>query len=122
MSAVMDGANPFGPGGMIDAAVPAGPGAQRIVVSTFSSGHGSCSQTISYTYAGGSAAPVVSVRKVGDACGSIDAPGTRTIPAARESVPEQAAPAVPTPSPAARTYRIDYRTPVRAPISQDQRG
>jgi hypothetical protein len=105
--------NPLFPGGAMNASIPGGQGVVReIVVSSFSSGGGSCRQTVTYSYAGASAQPQVSVQKVGDSCDALQRSDGKTLPVAapdRESPPVSASPA---PSTNQRVYRIKYRTPV----------
>jgi len=92
-------------------AVNAGPG--QMLISTFSSaGQGSCSETITYR-SDGAGAPVVSVRRVGDACGSGVPPTTGTIQAATPQAPPT--PATPSLTPRGRLYDIDYLAPPARP-------
>jgi hypothetical protein len=99
-------------------AMPAIPGGNgHLTVPTFSYGpgatdHGYCGQTVTYTFNGRNSEPAVQVQKVGTACGTLDLPSTRTVPAASEVAPRH------TPafgSPQARTYDITYRQPAAAP-------
>ncbi len=68
----MDGlaASPTPSPGLVDAALGAAPGsASQVVVTSFSGGRGVCGESVSYTYPGNGAAPLVSVRRIGDGCG-----------------------------------------------------
>ncbi len=76
------GTQPDGAGaGAVEAALGGMPGGSSVIVSSFSSGEGSCSQTVTYDDRGG-AAPVVQVRQSGDACGAFSRQGSGTVPAA----------------------------------------
>ena len=116
MRQVMDemrgmGASPgfIGPDGTLNVSMPGGQGVVReVVVSSFSSGTGSCSQTITYTYPGGAAQPQVAMHKVGDACGAVGRPDTQPLQVVQPPAPEQ--PAVPA-APTERIYHIKYRVP-----------
>jgi L-aminopeptidase/D-esterase-like protein len=91
----------------------AGPGS-TMVISSFSSGRGSCSRTISYEAQPGGATPIVHVQQTGNACGAMPAPNPRaTVPVA-EPEQEQVAPKPATPG-GTRLYQIDYRHKVRTP-------
>jgi hypothetical protein len=81
---------------MIEAAFGQGaalpPGAAQVVVTSFSNGHGSCSQTVTYSYSGRGAAPKVAVQRIGDACGALPQAGLRSIPAAAPQAAPKPAP------------------------------
>jgi hypothetical protein len=95
------------------AAPVAGPGS-TMVMSSFSSGQGSCSQTISYQAQPGGAAPIVHVQQTGNACGALPTPNPRaTVPVA-EPEQEQVVPKPTTPG-GTRIYQIDYRHKVAQP-------
>ncbi len=111
------------PAGMGLNGINPGPGS-TLVMSSFSSGQGSCSRTISYEGQPGGAAPIVHVQQSGNACGALPVMNPRaTVPVAE---PEQIAPerehVAPTPATPGGTqlYRIDYRHKVTAP--QTHRG
>jgi hypothetical protein len=76
-----------------------------VVVTSFSSGRGQCSQTVTYSYSVGGAKPQVAVHKVGDACGAIEMPQTRTIPAAQPAQPSPSGP---------RLLQVEYGHPAQA--------
>jgi hypothetical protein len=114
------GPDMFGANGTVTVAMPSlPPGANQVVVTTMSSGRGSCSQTVTYSYPGSGAQPQVAVRQVGDACGAIGAPTNRTVPAAESVAPERPDVAGPQPVPPTsqpsgrRTYDIDWRHPAQ---------
>jgi hypothetical protein len=67
-------------------------GASEMVVTSFSSGNGGCSQIVTYSYPGNGAQPKVAVQKVGDACGGMAQSPLRSIPA---TSPDNAQPAMP---------------------------
>jgi hypothetical protein len=79
-----------GPGQTIEVAMPPPGNGQvsRIYISSFSSGQGSCSQTLTYAYPGNGVAPVVKVHSTGDACGKAATDGSATLPTAH--VPQRA--------------------------------
>ena len=110
----MDAAVPFGAAGF-PAVMPqqAGLSGGTIVVSSFSSGHGTCSRTV--TYEGRpNAAPVVQVRQTGDACGALPPEGQPgTVPAALPDTKPEAAPE-PAVLNTPHLIRVDYRHPERA--------
>jgi hypothetical protein len=98
-------AMPFSPGGAANVALPQGAEPGQMFISTFSSGgRGSCSETVTYRMDGSGAQPQVAVRRVGDACGVVAAPGTRAVPAV---MPDE--PAVPVQPSDQKLYKIDYR-------------
>ncbi|HEY2131784.1 MAG TPA: hypothetical protein VGH36_02225 [Acetobacteraceae bacterium] len=71
-------------------------GASQMVITSFSSGNGGCSQTVTYSYPGNGAQPKVAVQKVGDACGGMVQSPLRSIPAAS---PDSDQPAMPRTAP-----------------------
>jgi hypothetical protein len=73
-----------GPGQTFEVAMPPGGTGQvsRIYISAFSSGRGSCSQTVTYAYPGNGVAPQIEVHSTGDACGKAAVGGSAAIPAA----------------------------------------
>jgi hypothetical protein len=92
-----------GSGQSIEAAMPPGNGqVSRIYISSFSSGRGSCSETVTYAWPGNGVAPKVAVRQIGDACSKPATGGTAVIPATR----------VPQP-PSDATKLIEVSTPVQ---------
>jgi hypothetical protein len=99
-----------GPGPAIEAAMPDLPPGQvsGVVVTSVTSGAGSCSRTVYYSSSGPGAEPRVTVKTSGDACGApppVDEPpvpsGVTPLPRARPgapriieaSIPDQASPA-----------------------------
>lgn len=116
----MDAFAPDAPSGM-PAFVADAPGtATRIIVSSFSSGRGSCTETISYDDSGAGGQPHVTTRRVGDACAPGASPGLRSIPASQPDAaptlpatqqvsPEQAAP--PAAFGTGKLYRVKARVP-----------
>jgi hypothetical protein len=108
--------------GMIEAALGAALGtapgtASQVVVTSFSAGNGTCSQTVTYAYPGNGAAPWIAVRSTGDACGTMAAP-TQPVPAAAPAAPEQPAPRVAPDG--SRLIQVDYPHP--APAHHRLRG
>jgi len=67
-----------------------------VVVTSFSTGHGTCSQTITYGNPGNGGQPTVKVSSSGDACGQIGASApveiTQPVPAPQQVLPTPAAP------------------------------
>jgi hypothetical protein len=95
-----------GPGPAIEAAMPGLPPGQvsGVVVTSVTSGAGSCSRTVFYSNPGTGAEPRVTVKTSGDACGAGESPvpsGVLPMPRARPgapriieaSIPAQASPA-----------------------------
>ena len=79
-----------GPGQTFEVAIPPGNGqVSRVFISSFSSGQGSCSETVTYAWPSNGGAPKVEARAVGTACGSTANGGTAVMPAVR---PERPAP------------------------------
>ena len=60
-----------------------------VVMTSVSTGNGTCSQTITYSYPGNGGAPVTKVSQSGDACGAL---GTRAPIGVTETLPAPAAP------------------------------
>lgn len=111
----------FAPSGIdrtIEAALRGAPSGQAgtVVVASFSSGRGgTCGETVSYTYPGSSAQPQVSVRRVGDACGTVQPPTSHLVPAALRGALQAAPPALqPRVSQGPHLIRVDYRHPAYA--------
>ncbi len=67
-----------------------------IVVTSISTGQGTCSQTITYRYPGNGGRPMVKVNSAGNACGAIRSSGpiemTHTMPTPRPVIPAPVAP------------------------------
>jgi hypothetical protein len=67
-----------------------------VVVTSISTGSGTCSQTITYGYPGNGGQPTVKVSSTGNACSALGAPGpigvTQVEPAPRPVIPAPAAP------------------------------
>ena len=115
-------------GGLTEAAirpdaVPPG-GETQVVVTSFSSGRGSCSRTVRYAYPGDGGRPAAAVQQVGDACGALPGPGADSVPVALPTAPErtlrpQAAPRPRMAPDGTRLIRADYRRPIpTAPRTQ----
>ncbi len=72
-----------------------GPGS-GVVITSVSSGNGTCSQTVTYGTPGDDGRPVVKVTQAGDACGSLGPSGpigvTQTVPTPQPVIPAPAAP------------------------------
>jgi hypothetical protein len=83
-------------------------GTSQLVITSFSSGNGSCSQTVTYSYPGPGAQPKVAVQKVGDACGTPTQQPLRSVPAAdAPATPPAVAPNIAPDG--SRLIRADYR-------------
>jgi hypothetical protein len=67
-----------------------------VVMTSVSTGNGTCSQTITYLYPGNGGAPVTKVSQSGDACGAIGSSApigvTETLPAPAPAAPQPVAP------------------------------
>lgn len=67
-----------------------------ILVTSISTGSGSCSQTVTYSYPGNGARPVMKVTNTGNACGVLRSSGpvsvTETVPPAQPVTPEHVLP------------------------------
>ena len=79
-----------------DLAVPMAP---NVITTATQPGHGFCSQSMTYVYAGNGQAPKVSVTRSGDACGDSGPAGTQDMVQSPEPAPAR---------PAVRTYDIGY--------------
>jgi hypothetical protein len=78
---------------VMDGMPSAAPGSS-VVVTSVSTGNGTCSQTITYSYPGNGAAPVTRVSQSGNACGTVTSSApigvTQTLPA--PAAPQKVAP------------------------------
>jgi hypothetical protein len=88
----------------METSMPAG--GSQMVVTSFSSGQGSCSRTVTYSFSGNNPQPQVAVRQVGDACGDMMQPRRGTVPVT------QPAPAQPAGS---KLLQVEYRHPDTSP-------
>jgi hypothetical protein len=62
----------------------------EVTISSFNSGHGMCSETVTTNYVGGAVHPQVVVHKLGDACAGVAMPDLRRTPAVLpEALPAQ---------------------------------
>lgn len=95
----------FGPG----LSVMIGPGSGA-VISISSSGSGTCSETITYSYPANGGRPIIHVAQRGNACGAIHLNGSGLVPAAEPGHPHVTPPVIqPTHGP--QLIEAEYRRP-----------
>jgi hypothetical protein len=97
----------FGPGQWVNVA----PG-NGVVFTSISTGSGTCSETITYSYPANSRQPIVHVSQSGNACGAVHVNGPARVQASQPVVPYSIRPTVPVrTSPQPRLWQAVYHHP-----------
>jgi hypothetical protein len=85
------------------------------VITEVSTGNGTCSQTITYSYPPNGGRPIVHVSQSGNGCGAVHVNGPVRVQAAQPVAPHWIQPTVPVPtSPQPRLWQAVYRYSVAA--------